>query len=222
MIDVIPAIIPRVFKDIEGQVSLVKNSVSKVQIDISDGIFSKNTTWPFRNDTGEWEKLQNEEIGLPFWDDIDYEFHLMVEDPDTFASFCISAGASSIVVHIEKIKDIESLKKMCDKKDVKLIIAILPKTPLSNLLPFISLCNGVQFMGSNRIGYHGEKIDEIVYKKIKELRDMYPDLSIGIDIGVTEENAPILVDAGVSVFVAGSLIFDSIDKTEIIEYLKDL
>jgi len=58
------------------------------------GIFVKNLTWPFLSKSAEagpsqvedadldihFKKILNEQEGMPFWEDIDYELDLMVTD----------------------------------------------------------------------------------------------------------------------------------------------
>ncbi|MCC5260089.1 hypothetical protein, partial [Staphylococcus aureus] len=46
MIEVVPAIIPESFLHLHDEVSKVKDFVSLVQVDIADGQFVKNKTWP--------------------------------------------------------------------------------------------------------------------------------------------------------------------------------
>src|SRR5574337_1281408 len=103
MVEIIPAVIPEKFSDIEHEVQKVKDLVKLVQIDIDDGRFVEAKSWPYVGDTGEFEKLIKEEIGLPFWEDVDYEFHLMIENPEQSLENWIRLGASGIIVQVESI-----------------------------------------------------------------------------------------------------------------------
>jgi pentose-5-phosphate-3-epimerase len=209
MNDIVPAIIPNSFDFIEKEVSLVKDVVQKVQIDISDGVYTKQMTWPYRGDTGQWEKLLSEEIGLPFWEDIEYEFHLMVDNPDEVALNFIRAGASALVVHSEKVKDLKTLYALCQSMQVSLVLATLPTTPLEEIRAHSGMFDALQCMGSTRLGFHGEALDDRVYEQIQNLRKEFPEMPIAIDIGVTDETIPLLEEAGASVFVSGSGVFGS-------------
>src|ERR1700735_3900520 len=100
---VVPAIIPKDFTELGEEVSKVKEYVSLVQVDVADGIYVHTKTWPYINDTGEYANLVEEMIGLPEWEDIDYEMHLMVEHPETVVEDWIKAGANSIIVPIETV-----------------------------------------------------------------------------------------------------------------------
>lgn len=222
MAEVIPAIIPEQFSQIQEEVSKVKELVTKVQVDIGDGLFSKNKTWPYRNDAGEFTQLLNEEIGLPFWEDIDYEFHLMIENPEKVIGDYIHIGVSSLVVHVEKVTDMKSVSELCRGAGVNLVLAILPSTDNAMLEQYEGLYDGIQCMGSDRIGHHGETLNDMVYDKIRTLREKYPDMPIAIDIGVDEHTAEDLVSAGVSVLVSGSAIFESDHIGKTIEWMRNI
>ncbi|KKW10400.1 MAG: hypothetical protein UY50_C0035G0012, partial [Parcubacteria group bacterium GW2011_GWA2_49_9] len=75
---IVPAIIPKDFSDIAEKLELVKGTAHSVQIDIADGKFAPNKTWPYIGDHGEMTGILREEEGLPFWKDFDFEFDLMV------------------------------------------------------------------------------------------------------------------------------------------------
>jgi pentose-5-phosphate-3-epimerase len=59
-------------------------------------------------------------------------------------------------------------------------------------------------MGSDKIGAHGESLQDSAIEKIKYFKNNFPDSVIAIDIGVNEETIRELEDAGASKFVSGS------------------
>ena len=77
-------------------------------------------------------------------------------------------------------------------------------------------------MGNDKIGMSGVTLDEKVYDRIKLLREKYLDLPIEVDIGVNEQTAPLLVEAGATKLITGSVLFNSIDKIGLIEKLENL
>jgi ribulose-phosphate 3-epimerase len=200
----------------------VKDFVDCVQVDISDGLFTKFRTWPYIGDTGEMEQLRIQEIGLPFWEDIDYEFHLMVTEPETVVGDWILAGASSIVVHLEAVNDMEAISKMCKASEVSLGLALKPSTDSALIKQYAEVIDCIQCMGSNDLGHHDAVLDESTFARIEKLRELYPNKDIAIDIGVTELTAPQFVDAGVTKLISGGAIFESGDRKEVIEYFRSL
>lgn len=221
MTQVIPAIIVKNFKQLEERVSEIKDFVDLVQVDITDGVFTHNMTWPYMGDTGELASLMQEDIGLPFWEDIDYEFHLMIEKPEESIGQWIKIGASRIVVQLESVIDMQRIIDECRASQVGVGIAIKPSTDISILHQYISDIDCIQCMGNEELGRHGSPLDLTVVEKIKTLREQYPDIDIAIDIGVHLDTASMLVDAGVTKLVAGSAIFDSPNKESAIRDLEE-
>src|SRR3989344_5430112 len=105
---------------------------------------------------------------------------------------------------------------------VEIGVALKPGTPLEKLFPLIPFINFVQCMGNDKIGHQGVTLDEKVYEKIKIIRAKYPDLPIGVDIGVNETTAPLLIEAGATKLAAGSAIFNTDDIIETIERFREL
>ncbi|MDP2788501.1 MAG: hypothetical protein Q8O46_00405 [bacterium] len=230
MIEVIPAILPKDYEDLKNEIALVRGVVPLVQIDICDGVFIKSKTWPFvgANFDSHFNKILNEEEGMPFWEDIDFELDLMVSDALENFDIYTKLGPKSIIFHIEAVGSLDNFKDFLEGIDmyirdsIKIGVAINPSTPLEQLFPLISHIDFVQCMGNDEIGYHGVELDEKVYERVKILREKYPDLPIAVDIGVDKQTAPLLVKAGVTKLVAGSAIFNTDDIIDTIEQFRNL
>jgi ribulose-phosphate 3-epimerase len=222
MAEILPAVIPKTFVYLEEEVAKVKDFASLIQVDITDGIFTKHASWPYAGDTGEYPHLVEESIGLPFWEDMDYEMHLMVENPELVIEDWIKAGASSIVVHIESTENMESVIDMCKAAEVRIGIALKPSTQTGRLAPYGDRIDFIQCMGSDDLGHHGVELDPEIFERLKELREVYPDLDLSVDIGVNEENAPDLIAAGATKLVVGHAVFDSSNIAEAIQYFQNL
>ncbi len=75
-------------------------------------------------------------------------------------------------------------------------------------------------MGSDMLGKHGVGLENKAIERIKELRGLYPERIIGVDIGVTKETAEILVSAGANKLVSGSAILNSANPEEVFRYFE--
>lgn len=221
MTQVIPAIITKNFKHLEDKIVLVKDYCDFVQVDITDGKFTFNMTWPYTGDQGEFAALLSEEKGLPFWDEVDYEFHLMIEKPEEVVDQWIKIGASRIIVQYEAVTDMQHIIDQCKVAQVQIGIALKPSTDIGVLDEYIEHIDCIQCMGNEELGRHGSPLDLSVLEKIKTLREKYPEMNIAIDIGVHPDTASSLVDAGVDTLVAGSAIFDVENIAEAIENLRE-
>jgi len=229
MTQIIPAVLVEDYKELSEQLGRVVNITSVVQIDICDGKFVSSTTWPMHSsDEESVQAILNEEEGLPYWDSLDFEFDLMVQNAHTQFEFFTRLGARRIIFHIEAEQDKVKFKEflegldMYTKENIDIGIAINTTTPISELGGIISCIDFVQCMGIEHIGKQGEPFDERVLDQIKELRKLYPELIISVDGSVNETTAPHLVEAGANRLVVGSVLAKSYDVRETIRTLENL
>jgi ribulose-phosphate 3-epimerase len=219
------------YEQMKNKISLLKGHIPTIQIDLCDGRFTPSVTWPFNSGGFEdfhFDRILNEAEGLPFWEEVDFELDLMllnaVEDFDKY----LKLGPKGIIFHVEAQPDIEEFKNFLEGIDVyvrdvtQIGIAFKPGTPLETIYPLVNTVDFVQIMGNDKIGAAGVTLDEKVYGIIKTLREKYSDLPIEVDIGITMETAPKLVEAGATKLVAGSAIFNSGDIIGAIEYFQSL
>ncbi|MSU56262.1 MAG: hypothetical protein EXS51_03080 [Candidatus Taylorbacteria bacterium] len=221
---IVPAIIAKEFSEIPAKLELVKGVADTVQIDICDGKFAPNKTWPYIGDHGEIAGILREAEGFPYWQELDFEFDLMVAKPEEAVPFWVKAGASRVIVHIESIEP-DALSDLIKewKHVVDFGLALKPSTPLEKLETFLHEVTFVQCMGNDRISFGGVPLDEtLVLPKISHLRKKYPELTISIDIGVNLETAPRLIAAGATRLVAGSAVFGKANPAQAIRELEGL
>jgi ribulose-phosphate 3-epimerase len=234
MAEVIPAIIPKTFSELNQKLDLVSGIAEVVHIDILDGKMTAEKSWPNINaPDSNFVKIIREEEAFPFSEDIEYEVHLMVENPEEYIQQWISAGAKRIIVHIESFenpeKALEFVYRFNDQYGgdgsflvTELGIAIKSKTDYALLETLIPEVDFVQCMSVEEIGSQGQVFDEAVIPKIKKLREMHPDLPISVDGSVNADTAQKLVDVDVDRLIVGSAIFKSGNILGTIEELESL
>lgn len=231
MIEIIPAILPKNYEDMKNKIALVRGVVPLVQIDICDGSFVQNKTWPFTTGGNDDRNLQNilqEREGMPFWEDIDFELDLMVSDAVENFDIYTKLGPKRIIFHIEAVGEIEEFKHFVEGIDVYIRdsidigVAINSTTPVEKIFTIVNSVDFVQCMGVEKIGYQAQDFDERVLEQIKALKEKFSDLIISVDGGVTLATAPALVSAGASRLVAGSAIFNTNDIIDTIEQFKNI
>jgi ribulose-phosphate 3-epimerase len=242
--EIIPAIIPKNKQDFLDHVEKVHHFTQTVQIDVCDGKFVPSVSWPYTSMVGAGnhtpahtrsEKSMDDdasdliESGMPYWDTLDYEAHLMVENPAQEIERWILLGAKRIIVHAETIGDMEEFFETITKEHgytspeyfdfFELGIAFNIDTPI--VIPEDRF-HFVQLMGVDHIGVQGQPFDEKVLEKIRDVRTRFPNMPISVDGGVTLENAKELVDAGADRLVIGSAIFKSAHPGEAIDSFKHI
>lgn len=211
---IIPAIMPKSYEELESAIALVVSQVPIIQIDIMDGVFVENTSWPFehgrgRGDDADFARIVSEEQGMPFWEEIDYELDLMVGSADLQFDEWVRLGAKRIVFHIESLDDAGGfLERMQDIRHlVEIGLAFNNDSGAASVIPYLSLVDFVQCMGIARVGFQGEPLDERVFDSIAAIREVVSDLPISVDGGVNMNTIERLRDAGATRFVAGSAVF---------------
>lgn len=228
MAEIIPAILVEDFSELTEKLSKFVNVTNIVQIDICDGKFVPSISWPMgKNDRTSVQSILNEEDGLPYWENLDFEFDLMVINAHKQFDLFTRLGAKRIVFHLEAEtkEDFKEFLESLDpyfKDNIDIGIAINTTTDINELDPFINYVDFVQCMGIEKIGFQGQEFDERVLKQIKELRSKYPEIKISIDGSVNEKTAPFLIDAGVNRFVIGSALLQSYDIRETVRYFESL
>ena len=224
MATIIPSIIPKKFRDLAEKIAMVGDIVDIVQIDVVDGKYAEPATWPYDQKDFDFEKIITEEEGMPEWKTVDFEVDMMVKNPEEKIEDWIRAGASRIIIHLESTTENKVREMLDDYRGafVEVGLALKPSTPSSKLEDFIEDIDFVQCMGSDNIGHSGEPLDEKVYDKIRDIRDIHPEIPIAVDIGVNFDTAPRLLEAGASRLVAGSVIFESGDVEEVIREFQEL
>jgi ribulose-phosphate 3-epimerase len=228
MIKIIPAILPHSYRGIEMAVEKVEGAVASVQIDFVDGHFVPNRSWWFNNkDEEKLHAILNEEMGMPLWDKINYEFDLMVKDPIQYIETFIALGPSKITFHIEGLNQEKTLTFFETLPDIirtaiAFGIAIGIDTDPALIAPYLPFIESIQCMGIKNVGFQAQAFDEGVFTQIKNVHALYPDKTIAVDGGVSLENASRLVAAGATELVIGSALFQNTDSRGTIETFKTI
>ena len=237
MAEIIPAILPRNYEDLKNKIALVRGHVPIVQVDICDGIFVKNMTWPFPDDQ-HFAAILGEQEGMPFWEDIDFELDLMVADAVENFDIYTKLGPKRIIFHLEAVGlvrgrstaegSLEEFKHFLEGIDtyirdsIQIGVAISPNTVTTKIFPLINYIDFVQVMGIDHEGGQGEEFDEKCLEHIKTLKEKFPDIIISVDGGVNFETAPKILDAGAERLVIGSAIFNTDDIIGTIENFRQI
>src|SRR3989344_9156791 len=212
-IEIIPAIIPQSWEEIETKTEQIRGLTKTVQIDIIDGVFVPEKSWPYAfGEGGVFDALLRGERGFPHWEDLNYEIDLMVVEPELVIQNWITAGAARIIVHVESTHYLEEIVQSFGKDETgsyrthELGIAIHIKTPNDAIYSAVPRVDFIQCMGIETIGYQGQPFSEKVIPKIKDLRERFPEAIISVDGGVNEKSAPKLIEAGENRLVSGSAL----------------
>lgn len=210
-----PSVLAADFANLQRDIEMVNSSEADwFHVDIMDGVFVPNISF-----------------GFPVLDAINryamkpLDVHLMITDPDRYIEAFAKAGAAIITVHYEACTHLHRTIDAIKSLGCKAGVALNPHTPVSLLEDIIQDIDLALIMSVNP-GFGGQKFISQTYKKVRTLRGLSggvnDSLMIEIDGGVNLENAPLLLEAGADVLVAGNFVFSSEDPLSTIKRLKGI
>jgi ribulose-phosphate 3-epimerase len=141
------------------------------------------------------------------------EVHLMLTEPNRYIPIFIELGASRVLVHYESLTNPNLTLKLIKELLAESCIVLNPETDFSILKPILHDIDFIMLMGINP-GIPKHPFIPSIYDKLINLRSWLnqekPEVKIGIDGGVTFENAKLLQKAGADWLICGSgTIFQS-------------
>ena len=196
-IRVVPAILIDDPSTLEKMVRQAKSFTDYVQIDIMDGRFV-----PSRSVT--WEQVADLSVKL------NWEAHLMVMQPEKCLKGFKQAGASKIIFHHEATTSPHDVISRIKNLGLEVGLAVNPDTPVSAIVPCINEIDSILLLTVTP-GFYGSQFIPEVMDKVAELRSIKPEIEIGVDGGVKENNIREIASAGVDYICVGSAVFMQTD-----------
>ncbi len=203
-IQIVPSILSADFARLGEQVHEVEEAgADRIQVDVMDGHFVPNiTVGPLV------VKALRPHTSLPI------EAHLMIERPELYIQQFAEAGADYIIVHVETCPHLHRVIQQIRGEGKKAAVALNPSTPLVALEEIIGYLDMVLVMTVNP-GFGGQEFIHSMLPKIRRLRSLLDSYNLNCDIevdgGIHEETAPLVVEAGANVLVAGSAVYGAPD-----------
>ena len=216
MVKVAPSILSGNFLNLEPDLRMVNANAELLHVDVMDGTFVPNISFGFPV-----MAAMAKVVTVPM------DVHLMIVNPDKYIERFAKAGAQMISFHLEAAqdagKDPAGIIGMIHGLGVKAGLAIDPDVPVEDLFPYIGDVDFFLIM-SVFAGFGGQKFIEESVDRVARLRKEMERLDIVKDIevdgGVSAANARILEEAGATILVAGSSVFNASDPAKAIEDIR--
>jgi ribulose-phosphate 3-epimerase len=144
--------------------------------------------------------------------DLPIDAHLQVTNPDNLIPSFVEAGVISISVQPEVVTHLHRTLGMIRAGGCEAGLALNPTTPPESIewaLPYIDYVNVM----SVNPGFGGQAFIPEMAEKVRRLKEM-TDLPVQVDGGITARTAPLMVEAGAQILVAGSAVFKGDPATE--------
>ncbi|WP_100403082.1 ribulose-phosphate 3-epimerase [Bacillus sp. FJAT-42315] len=151
------------------------------------------------------------------------DVHLMIENPDQYIEAFAKAGADYITVHVEACPHLHRTIQLIRSHGVKAGVVLNPATPAQMIEHILEDIDMVLLMTVNP-GFGGQSFIHSVVPKIRQVKQMIDekglDVEIEIDGGVNIETAKLCTEAGASILVAGSAVYNKEDRKQAIDEIR--
>jgi ribulose-phosphate 3-epimerase len=209
MVKIAPSILSANFAKLGEEIEAVdRGGADYIHIDVMDGHFVPNIT------IGPLIVSAIRPVTkLPL------DVHLMIENPDQYIEAFAKAGADYITVHVEACKHLHRTIQLIKSQGVKAGVVLNPATPVETIQHIIGDIDMCLLMSVNP-GFGGQKFIPEVLPKITAVNEMALQkghkIEIEVDGGVNPETAQLCIEAGATVLVAGSAIYNEADYEQAI------
>lgn len=213
MVQISPSILSADFSRLGEEMRAIQTAGAElVHIDVMDGAFVPNISF-----------------GAPVYGcvrkdcTIPFDVHLMINEPIRYLNDFAKAGADLITIHAEATDKVAETLTAIRDKGIKSGLSIKPGTSVDAIREYLPLCDLVLVM-SVEPGFGGQKFMPLAVDKIRQLCDLRTELGLSyvieVDGGINAETAPLCIEAGVDILVAGSAVFGKPDYKAAMDVLR--
>lgn len=206
---ILPSLLLCDFGNLEREiVQLEQAGVKALHLDVMDGHFVPNLTYGMPI-VAACRRL----TALPI------DVHLMISEPERFIERFVEAGADSLTIHLEAVREPRPVLERIRSLGAAAGLALNPATPLATIEPSLDACDLVLVM-SVMPGFGGQAFELVALDKLRQLRSQVGEhVLLEIDGGVNNKTIGGCAAAGADLFVVGSAIFQTPDYKASVEGL---
>ena len=150
-----------------------------------------------------------------------FDVHLMIAPCDPFIEAFAKAGADIITVHAEAGPHLDRSLQLVKSFGKQAGVSITPSTPETAIDYVLDKVDLVLVMTVNP-GFGGQAFIPSQLDKIRAIRKAIGarPINLEVDGGISEKTAPLVVEAGANVLVAGAAVFKGGNYKENIEAIR--
>lgn len=171
-----------------------------IHIDVMDGHFVPNLTFGPKMVADLRKRTR-----LPL------DVHLMIERPEEWIARYADAGADYLTVHVEAVANPRRALDAIRRAGMKPGLSVSPETPVERLIEHLGHLELALVM-SVQPGFGGQSFIVTALDKVRAVRAAIAERGLAVELevdgGVKVANARAVADAGASVLVVGSAVYD--------------
>lgn len=198
-VDICPTITAASPEEYRQQIERVEPFAGRLHVDLSDGKFAPRRLVNF--DQVWWRG------------DRSIDLHLMYQWPTIHRDVLLALAPRLIIIHAESEGNFEAFANILHHHGIEVGVALLPETPVSAIEPALGIIDHVLIFSGNLGHQGGSKADLKLLEKASQLKQLKPQLEVGWDGGVNDQNIAQIASAGVEVINVGGFIQNSDDPS---------
>lgn len=183
-----------------AQMELLAKFARRIHIDLMDGVFAPTESPPL------------EAVWWP--DGVTADIHLMYQDPGPHLDQLAGLKPHMVIIQAEADVDHAAFAGRLHDTGIKAGLALLQDTAVRSVSGLLKDFDHAMIFSGN-LGHHGgSSVDFGLLGKVREIRELRPDIEIAWDGGVNADNIRRLAEGGVDVFGVGGFIHGAPDPQE--------
>lgn len=195
-VSICPSVTARDVNEYKNQMGRIAQFATRIHIDVADGIFTPVKLLPI------------DQIWWP--GGVRADLHVMYQRPFEYYKLYLSLAPQMVIVHAEAQGNFVPFSELMHRHGIEVGVALKQETPVELIRPALDWIDSVLIF-SGDLGHFGGQADLALLDKVKQLKQLKPQLEIGWDGGINNTNVRSLAMGGVEVLNVGGFIQHAAD-----------